>query len=150
VIHGTVLDEEILARANAATAQTFLGLTSNEEVNLLAAQLARETFNVPRVRVLFVDSDQTLISLIDRTAIQNLPETWHNIEEWDHWLSHNKTEEVKIRIAEPVETSDFAIESETGQGSLPLLVVRNGIYTPFVILNDLERGDELIALTHKP
>ena len=46
-MYGNALKEDILAETHPETMSTFLGLTVNSEVNMLAAQLARESFLIP-------------------------------------------------------------------------------------------------------
>ena len=52
--HGTALlgdatDEEVLAKANIAEADAFVALTREDDKNAMAAQIAKQIFNVPKV-----------------------------------------------------------------------------------------------------
>lgn len=147
VVYGNALDVEVLSRAHIAEAQAFLALTPNEEVNVLAAQLALETFMVPKIRVLLRDVDQSLQHVINTTRIQSLPAAWHNLSEWDHWLSHQQTDEMRIEIDAATEAEALPIGATSGSYSLPLIVARNGSRLPFSTVDELDRGDRVVVLT---
>jgi trk system potassium uptake protein TrkA len=46
---GTGIDEDVLKRAGIEQAEVFLALTSKDNPNIMAAQIAQLRFNVPRV-----------------------------------------------------------------------------------------------------
>lgn len=46
---GDATDEEVLRKAGMEQADAFVALTRNDERNAMAAQIAREIFNVPKV-----------------------------------------------------------------------------------------------------
>jgi len=46
---GDATDEEVLRKAGIEQADAFVALTRNDERNAMAAQIAREIFNVPKV-----------------------------------------------------------------------------------------------------
>lgn len=48
-IHGNALNEEVLANASPENVSTFIAMTPNNQVNLLAGQLASETFQIPNI-----------------------------------------------------------------------------------------------------
>jgi len=48
-VRGNGIDEDVLRRAGLAGADVFVALTEGDNRNVLMAQLARETFAVPRV-----------------------------------------------------------------------------------------------------
>lgn len=147
VIYGNALDADVLSQAHTAEAQAFLALTPNEEVNLLAAQLAQETFMVPKVRVLLLNGEQSLHDLIDKTAIQPLPDSWRNITEWDHWLAHDQTTEEQILVEANTEATKLPLLQSANEVTLPLVVARNGSRLPFATVDELDQGDQVVTLT---
>ena len=147
VVNGSALDAEVLAEAGTANAQTLVALTPNEEVNILAAQLAYETFRVPKVRVLLMSGDHNLQKLVEETRIQPLPQSWHNLMEWDHWLTHQRTQEARFNIEGTVEAAQLVIGDYQGKQTLPLVVARNGTRLPFTAEEELNQGDQIVALT---
>jgi trk system potassium uptake protein TrkA len=46
---GDATDEEVLKRANIARADAFVAVTRDDDKNAMAAQIAKEIFNVPKV-----------------------------------------------------------------------------------------------------
>ena len=46
---GDATDEEVLRKAGMEQADAFVALTRNDERNAMAAQIAREIFNIPKV-----------------------------------------------------------------------------------------------------
>jgi len=50
-IHGNALNEDVLATASHENVSTLIAMTPNNQVNLLAGQLASETFQIPNIRL---------------------------------------------------------------------------------------------------
>jgi Kef-type K+ transport system membrane component KefB len=149
VLHGSALDVDVLAEACAAEARTFLALTANDEVNVLSAQLARETFSVPVARVLLTaggNGERSLKSLMDMTGISSLPGAWSHLAEWDRRLAESEVDRVTIRIDEITELQSFGAADPTGSLTLPLVVGRDGVVLPFPTVDELNPGDEVVAL----
>ena len=46
---GTGIDEDVLRRAGIAQAKTFIAVSDNDNMNIMAAQIAQKVFNVPDV-----------------------------------------------------------------------------------------------------
>jgi Kef-type K+ transport system membrane component KefB/mannitol/fructose-specific phosphotransferase system IIA component (Ntr-type) len=82
---GNALREEVLSEAGAAQARSLIAMTSNPEVNVLAAQLAREVFLVPFVHVTMAGADrgahEDLIRPLEATTLFAAPA---DIATWDH------------------------------------------------------------------
>ena len=49
VVVGTGIDEDVLRRAGIEGADAFVAVTNGDNTNVMAAQVAREIFGVPRV-----------------------------------------------------------------------------------------------------
>jgi trk system potassium uptake protein TrkA len=54
-IIGTGIDEDVLRSAGIAEADVFISLTNFDNTNLMAAQVAKEVFKVPRVSARMYD-----------------------------------------------------------------------------------------------
>lgn len=52
---GTGIDEDVLRRAGIAEAHTFIAVTNEDNPNIMAAQVAREVFQVPEIVVRIYD-----------------------------------------------------------------------------------------------
>lgn len=49
LVVGTGIDEDVLRRADIKQADAFVAVTNGDNTNVMAAQIAREIFGVPRV-----------------------------------------------------------------------------------------------------
>jgi trk system potassium uptake protein TrkA len=49
LVVGTGIDEDVLRRAGIEQAEAFVAVTNGDNTNVMAAQVAREIFGVPRV-----------------------------------------------------------------------------------------------------
>ncbi|MDI7277848.1 MAG: TrkA family potassium uptake protein [Anaerolineae bacterium] len=49
LVLGTGIDEDVLRRAGIEEAEAFVAVTNGDNTNVMAAQVARESFQVPRV-----------------------------------------------------------------------------------------------------
>lgn len=49
LVVGTGIDEDVLRRAGIEQAEAFVAVTNGDNTNVMAAQLARDVFGVPRV-----------------------------------------------------------------------------------------------------
>ena len=49
LVVGTGIDEDVLRRAGIAQAEAFVAVTNGDNTNVMAAQVAKEIFGVPRV-----------------------------------------------------------------------------------------------------
>ncbi|HPR32863.1 MAG TPA: cation:proton antiporter [Prolixibacteraceae bacterium] len=52
VVMGNALNDDVLIKANVPKMKTIISMTRNSEINILAAQLAHETYSVPEKMVL--------------------------------------------------------------------------------------------------
>ena len=57
-IAGSPTDEEVLRKAGIADAQALVAATTDDHTNVMAAQIAREMFHVPRVLTWISDPDR--------------------------------------------------------------------------------------------
>src|SRR5690606_9460537 len=90
-IHGDALDENVMADAGGNEAHTLIALTTNSEVNILAAQLARRVFDIPRLYVLLTQADNgSLRNLADLSGAEKLQMELADLEQWDHWITHGE------------------------------------------------------------
>lgn len=149
VVCGSALDEEILAEAQLAHARQFIALTTNPEVNVLAAQMARERFQTPEVYVLTPAGDASLRTLANQTGVDTLPEAWENIKQWDHWVRTNQVNEVIFeRNGDEQLEQLLTLQDETVEALLPLTVARNGRRHPLINAEGSNSGDRILALKH--
>ena len=144
-IHGDALNDGILTEAGIQNVGTFIGLTPNAEINVLAAQRARTSYFVPKLRVfLGKESDGGLHTISETLGAQLLFTHPVDLLEWDHKLESLEVD----KLVHAVETGNPAVLRERlGETSfLPLLIKRSGVTQLFSSFQELKPGDELMAL----
>lgn len=147
--YGDVLDIENLSEVDTHEARWFLSLTSNTEVNMLAAQLARNTFNVPYVYALLTRTEKGSLRemLSDITAIP-IFDGDISVTSWDRRILHDKgVTQADMDIDSPIELGDLIQKMRSeGKSIFPLTVVQNGEILPFSAVQTLNVGDKITFL----
>ena len=147
-VHGDLLETSTLHAAGAETAKMLVAMTPNAEVNVLAAQLAREVFSVPKLYVVATDNPESgLHWLLKEMLMDTLPIRAHELYEWDRRLADRQVEHVTRRI-----DADKALENGHGQTPfphqhLPLAVRRGAERLVYLGTETLQPGDEVLSLT---
>lgn len=145
-IQGDGLDEDILQDADAETTQTFLTLTPNPEVNVLAANLARDVFAIPDVKVLLTHANQLLRRSAEREGFTPINAVWEDITEWDVWIEHGEVESVDVTVGKQKDMSSLFDELHGGSDMLALVAKRDGKLIAFPSEDMVKEGDQIIAL----
>lgn len=145
-IQGDALDEDILKDAEAETTRTFLALTPNPEVNVLASNLARDVFAVPDVKVLLTHANLLLRRTVERQGFTPINTVWEDIIEWDKSIEHGTVKSVDVVVGTDSDISSMFDELHGGHDTLALIAERDGHPIPFPSEDVVEKGDQLIAL----
>ena len=145
-IQGDALDEDILQDAEAETARTFLALTPNPEVNVLAANLARDVFTIPDVKVLLTHANPLLRRAVEREGFTTINAVWEDITEWDKWIEHGEVTSVDVTVGLQKDISTLFDELHSGPDSLALVADRDGYPLPFPSQDMVQEGDQIIGL----
>jgi hypothetical protein len=149
---GDALDVEALRRARADEAVLLLAITPNAEVNVLAAELAREEFAVRELRVAqgHPPAPGTRV-LLERIGAQPLADGPVDVERWDGWLQSDAASVTTVVVtdeAQAVELHDrLTADAET---MLPLAVRRADDAIPYVLVDRLRLGDHVTVVTRQP
>ena len=147
VMCADALEQGVLEEAGAVQIETLLALTPNAEVNMLTAQLARNTFLVPHTYVLLSKSHgEALDSLLTEIGAEALFAEPVEIGDWDRWIARGEVAKAEHDISEVIDRESFA--KGLGEKSLPLLVARGGERFLLGAVRKLEPGDKVIALNH--
>ena len=94
--------------------RTFLALTPNPEVNVLAANNAREVFSISDVKVLLTHANTVLRRSAERQGFAPIDAVWEDIIEWDMWIERGEVESVDLTVGEKQEiTVGQSILSQT-------------------------------------
>lgn len=148
-IHGNVLKEETLTEGNAETAQTFISLTSNSEINILAAQFARESFQVPSNYVAMSrNEDGAGTDILETIQATSLFAGRINLEEWNQKITSNDYLEKKEMIHDKVTIRSWLKQKIASKDViLPVLIKdTDGNLRVVHYGESLEAGDEMIYL----
>jgi NhaP-type Na+/H+ or K+/H+ antiporter len=126
VIFGNAMDENVLTRARVEEMAGCIGLTQNEELNLLFVNHAKEQFKVPKRFISISESEGHLsIESMREAGVSVLFGTPYDIELWAVRL-RRKIASVESWVFEPQDESKSTIPiSEVPfQSLLPLIVIR--------------------------
>lgn len=145
-IQGDGLDEDILQDAKAETMQTFLALTPNPETNVLVANLARDVFEIPDVKVLLAHANTMLRRSSERQGFTPIGTVWEDIIEWDRLIEHGEVDSVDIEIGKQQDISALFDELHNGQDALAIVAKRGNYPIPFPSEEMVKAGDQIIAI----
>src|SRR5690606_13275878 len=88
---GNALDIEVLTEAGARIAKFGLMMTTNSEINAIAARQLREIFQVPEIATVFEDAHAlTKADRLKPLGASTLFGNTISLAAWDHWFSHNQ------------------------------------------------------------
>lgn len=144
VVAGNGLEEVALEEAGINRAALVIAATPNAEVNVLIAQLAIE-MGVPEVSVLLRDSDaRRLAGRLSESGVSVIraPE---DLPGWEHAVSTGEAVLESVSVEGPVK-ADRDAPRLPDQSIFPILVNNSGDSFPFVRMEELTPGDEILVL----
>lgn len=123
-VHGNILKEETMEDANAMEMGTLIAITANSEINLLAAQLARDAFYVPKKIVVVAQSEAGAdVDLLDPIGASSMFAGKTNIIPWIQKINSGQFQEKKIRIEEEISTREWVKKHRDPENDfLPVLI----------------------------
>lgn len=148
-IQGNILKEDTMERAKAFNKGTFIALTSNNEINLLAAQLAHDAFFIPKNIVLVAPKQGGAgVDLLDRIEASSMFATQTELAPWSLKIDSGKIEEITEVVNEKITTRNWVKKSRSGQSDmLPLLIINHeGKKRPFHYHEEIEPGEKVLYL----
>ena len=145
-IQGDALDEDILQDADAETMRTFLALTPNPEVNVLAANIARDVFSITDVKVLLAHANDLLRRSAERQGFTPIDSVWEDIIAWDKWIEHGEVVSINVKIEQQHDINSLFDELHGGSDILALVAERDSYPMPFPSQDVVEEGDQIVAL----
>jgi len=146
-IHGSALQEQVLAEAHAGRAAVLIAMTPNVEVNTIVAQTARDVFQIPEVHVLQAGSELgDLAPIRDHLGVDALFALTVDLEEWDYRISHGKVSRSRVYIKKKEEAASYAARIHKDETCIALAVQRGGECMPFHERTELIEGDEVFTL----
>ncbi len=145
-IQGDALDEDILQDADAETMRTFLALTPNPEVNVLAANIVRDVFSIPDVKVLLSHANNLLRRSAERQGFTPIDSMSEDIIAWDQWIEHGEVTSIEVTIEGQQDIRSLLDELHGGSDILALVAERDNFPVPFPSQDIVEEGDQIVAL----
>ncbi|WP_424492783.1 monovalent cation:proton antiporter family protein [Salinimicrobium sp. GXAS 041] len=148
-IYGNILKEETMEEANAIDKGTFLGLTGNSEINLLAAQLAHDSFYVPQKIVLMTRSETGAdVELLDKTGASSMFATKMLPAPWIYKITSGDFEEKEVEVSEEISTREwYKIQDYEEKRILPLIIIDPESRTrPFHYDDTIQTGERVVYL----
>jgi Trk K+ transport system NAD-binding subunit len=96
---GNALDESVLANAGTEEAETIVAMTTNPEVNTLAAQVARDTFGVAMTYPVFANPARGANArILEQTGGAAAFGRSVDLAEWDHAVKHDRAHVIAFRV----------------------------------------------------
>jgi len=144
---GNALQEQALSEAGAPRADSLIALTTNPEVNALAARVAREVFDVPEVYVVQVqqevaERDAALRHLHASSLFGGSVARG----EWERTVAMGAFREADVEVKEAATGEEFAQGLRSRGKVLPVAVRRNDTVLPFHAGFPLRAGDRVVVL----
>ena len=142
-INGNGLKEEVLAEAKANEIRSFVSLTGNSEINVLAAQVAHEAFLIPNIHVLLSPSDEAAhVSLLEPIGGSTIFSRKIELNKWDHKIQQGNFTVHEYEVQAEVSPRKVTKELITAEGEvLPVSYTDgNGNMLLFHYDAELEKG----------
>ncbi|GGW43800.1 monovalent cation:proton antiporter family protein [Arenibacter certesii] len=147
-IHGNALKEDTFEMANAIDKNTFIALTGNSEINLLATQLANNSFYIPNKIVLMSpDENAAGVNLLDPMDASSLFANKTDMAPWAYKISANEFKENIETVESDSTTREWVKERGKNKDILPILIVdENGHKRPFHFKDNISANEKVIYL----
>ncbi len=149
VVHGNILKEETMEEAKAIDKGTFIALTGNTEINLLAAQLAHDAFYIPTNIVLVAPSESGVdVDLLNPIKGSSMFANKTDIGPWIHRISSGDFEEKTVTVEKKISTREWVKRHNKGEHQILPLVIANieGGNRPFHFKDSISPGEKVLYL----
>lgn len=146
---GNILKEETMEEAKAIDKKTFIAITPNSEINLLAAQFANDAFYFPEKIVSISPTEGGAdVDLLDPIDASSMFATKTEVEPWIHNISTGNFEERTEVIKEEISTREWIKKhSEIEKKRLPVLIINaEGKKRPFHYQESILPDEKVIYL----
>ena len=144
---GNALQEQDLAQAGAADADSLIALTTNPAVNVLVARTAVDVFGIPNVYVLQTTAEEPgqdgALGHLTASILFGGPLAR---EEWEHRVALEAYGESYQEVTEETIGDDFRASLDQHERTLPLIVERGEERMPFHSSLRLLRDDRVVVL----
>ena len=147
VIYGNGLDEKILLRAEIDTRLGAMGLSSNEEVNLLFGTKAKEIGKLSVILVGIKSMAEGITSEMVKEIGGRIPFGRQcDIEQWAGWIQRGITSINRYSLTSPASNNNF--QDGTEGIILPLVLHRKSKSQPIDDTTEIKAGDEVTMIVN--
>ena len=147
VIYGNGLDEKTLLRAEIDTRLGAMGLSSNEEVNLLFGTKAKEIGKLSVVLVGIKSMAEGITSEMVKEIGGKIPFGRQcDIEKWAGWIQRGITSINRYSLTSPASNNNF--QDGTEGVILPLVLHRKSKSQPIDDTTEIKAGDEVTMIVN--
>ena len=147
VIYGNGLDEKTLLRAEIDTRLGAMGLSSNEEVNLLFGTKAKEIGKLSVILVGIKSMAEGITSEMVKEIGGRIPFGRHfDIEQWAGWIQRGITSINRYSLTSPASDNNF--QDGTEGIILPLVLHSKSKSQPIDDTTEIKAGDEVTMIVN--
>ena len=147
VIYGNALEESVLLRAEIDIRKGAIGLSENEEVNMLFAKRAKEEGKVPETFISIKRNDESVTAEMVAEVDGNIPfGRARDLEKWSVWIRDSQVETYKLICQSDDVKAGDTFDKETEGVMIPLISMRNSKVTPLGHLTELKKDDQITCL----
>ena len=147
VIYGNGLDEKILLRAEIDTRLGAMGLSSNEEVNLLFGTKAKEIGKLSTILVGIKSMAEGITSEMVKEIGGRIPFGRQcDIEQWAGWIQRGITSINRYSLTSPASNNNF--QDGTEGIILPLVLHSKSKSQPIDDTTEIKAGDEVTMIVN--
>ena len=147
VIYGNALEESVLLRAEIDIRKGAIGLSENEEVNMLFAKRAKEAGKVSETFISIKRYDESVTTEMVAEVDGNIPfGRARDLEKWSVWIRDSQVETYKLICQSDDVKAGDTFDKETEGVMIPLISMRNSKVTPLGHLTELKKDDQITCL----
>ena len=147
VIYGNGLEESVLLRAEIDIRKGVIGLSENEEVNMLFAQRSKEEGKVPETFIGIKRENEGVTAEMVAEVGGNIPfARARDLEKWSVWIRHAQVETYKLICQSDDVTAGDTFGKDTEGVLIPLTSKRKSKVIPLGHLTELKKDDQITCL----
>ncbi len=142
-VYGNALDEDVISETGPENIKSFIGLTTNSHVNLLSAQLAKNSFLIPEIHVAVSHESSVQADLLEKSNAHTLFGTPVCLDDWFQKISYRQLIEDTELVNEKISCSSWIEKHKINtEEELPFLIEnKEGTLRIFQTHETLEAGD---------
>lgn len=150
VIYGNGLEESVLLRSEIDLREGAMGLTENEEVNMLFAKRAREEGKISNLFIgIKTDEEGITTEMVEEMGGMIPFARARDLEKWSVWIRRKQVETIHLICNSNTEVLAEEAFNKTTEGIIiPFIYNRNGKPHPLGHLSKIKKKDQISCLVH--